>query len=181
MIIHIAGAVGSGKTTLGKELAKKYKNVIVKDLDDLFNEFIKNDDKFSPAEYQKYIDSFINKHKNKNIILVGINQDMGRSKTMYKVYADYCYYLKIPLNIHLKQWFLREINDFIEWMHKRDKSILFSQLSKDEKRVINDLTRGFSISRMKKDIKHFDKLYKSEGYKAMSPSSIVRSIDKLFD
>ena len=40
MIIHISGAPGSGKTTLGEELQKhfqKYKSkIIVKDLDDLF-------------------------------------------------------------------------------------------------------------------------------------------------
>ena len=38
MIIHISGAPGSGKTTIGLYLKKHYKTkVIVKDLDDLLN------------------------------------------------------------------------------------------------------------------------------------------------
>lgn len=42
-IIHISGAPGSGKTTLGLKLKKYYKNkVIVTDLDDLFKLY-KND------------------------------------------------------------------------------------------------------------------------------------------
>ena len=43
MIIHISGPSGAGKTTLGKKLKAYYKNkIIVKDLDDLRVEFIKN-------------------------------------------------------------------------------------------------------------------------------------------
>jgi adenylate kinase family enzyme len=35
MIIHILGASGSGKTTLAKQIAKKYKNIIIVDTDDI--------------------------------------------------------------------------------------------------------------------------------------------------
>ena len=43
IIIHISGASGSGKTFLGKQLKDKFKNkIIVKDLDDLRDEFIVN-------------------------------------------------------------------------------------------------------------------------------------------
>ena len=67
MIIHISGAPGSGKTTIGLKLKKYYKTkVIVKDLDDLFAEFMKlNTNKFSSKNYQKFIDDFINKHNKK--------------------------------------------------------------------------------------------------------------------
>ena len=41
LIIHISGASGSGKTTLGNKLKKHFKRkIIVKDLDDLRDEFI---------------------------------------------------------------------------------------------------------------------------------------------
>jgi uridine kinase len=43
IIIHISGASGSGKTTLGNKLKDKLGNkVIIKDLDDLRDEFITN-------------------------------------------------------------------------------------------------------------------------------------------
>lgn len=42
LIIHISGPSGAGKTTLGNKLKEKFKNkIVVKDLDDLRNEFIK--------------------------------------------------------------------------------------------------------------------------------------------
>ena len=43
IIIHICGPSGSGKTTLGTKLKDKFKNkIVVKDIDDLRVEFIKN-------------------------------------------------------------------------------------------------------------------------------------------
>ena len=42
MIIHISGPSGAGKTTLGNKLKEKYGNkIIVKDMDDLRQDFIK--------------------------------------------------------------------------------------------------------------------------------------------
>ncbi len=77
MIIHISGAPGSGKTTIGLKLKKHYKTkVIVKDLDDLFAEFMKlNTTKFSSKKYQNFINDFINKHNNKSIIFVRLNSE----------------------------------------------------------------------------------------------------------
>lgn len=42
IIIHISGASGSGKTFLGNKLRQEFKSkVVVKDLDDLRDKFIK--------------------------------------------------------------------------------------------------------------------------------------------
>lgn len=42
LIIHISGALGSGKTTLGDKLKEQFKSkIVVKDLDNLRDEFIK--------------------------------------------------------------------------------------------------------------------------------------------
>ena len=42
LIIHISGASGSGKTTLGNKIKEQFKSkIIVKDLDILRDEFIK--------------------------------------------------------------------------------------------------------------------------------------------
>ena len=74
MIIHICGPSGSGKTTLGNKLKKKYGNkIVVKDLDDLRDEFIKSYygvkrwTFINVREYQKYINDYIKKHSKKTI------------------------------------------------------------------------------------------------------------------
>jgi adenylate kinase family enzyme len=58
MIIHICGAPAAGKTTLSNKFKLKLKNVIVEDLDDLLNEFLKKH-KFNEKKYQIYIDQKI--------------------------------------------------------------------------------------------------------------------------
>ena len=89
MIIHISGAPGSGKTTIGLKLKEHYKTkVIVKDLDDLFAEFMKlNTTKFSSKKYQNFINDFINKHNNKSIIFVGLNTEHITNK-FYNINPD---------------------------------------------------------------------------------------------
>ena len=77
LIIHISGASGSGKTTLGNKIKEQFKSkIIVKDLDILRDEFIKEfygNKKWTyidENEYQLYIDSYINKQKNQLFLLV---------------------------------------------------------------------------------------------------------------
>ena len=75
MIIHICGASGSGKTTLGNKIKEIYGNkIIVKDLDDLFCEFlrdygIKFGGKVNINDYQEYIYKFIDEINGKNHFL----------------------------------------------------------------------------------------------------------------
>jgi deoxyadenosine/deoxycytidine kinase len=79
MRIHIAGPSGAGKTTIGNKLKDKFKNkIVVKDIDDLRSDFIKEfygDKKWTIIDkkaYQKYIDDYVGKIK-KPLILVGLN------------------------------------------------------------------------------------------------------------
>jgi deoxyadenosine/deoxycytidine kinase len=104
LIIHISGASGSGKTVLGKKLQAHFKSrIIVKDLDDLQNEFIKffygnkNWTYIDDVEYQNYINNYINK-QNKPIIFVGLNDNrsFGKNKKLYyNVHSQYNYYIEI--------------------------------------------------------------------------------------
>ena len=68
IIIHISGASWSGKTTLGNKLKTKFGNkIVVKDIDDLRVEFIKEyyEDKewdiIDKDAYQIFIDNYIDK------------------------------------------------------------------------------------------------------------------------
>ena len=184
MIIHISGAPGSGKSTLGMKLKKYYKTkVIVKDLDDLFAEFMKlNTKKFSSIKYQKFIDNFINKHNNKSIIFVGLNSEHITNK-FYNINPDYKFYIDLPIDINLKRHFLREIDGWLDWMQNRDKNILFNQLLNDENEVINGLTNSFTrtlkISKQKKFIMSFDAHYITENYQFLSSTQIYNKIIKL--
>ena len=184
MIIHIAGAPGSGKTTIGLKLKKHYKTkVIVKDLDDLFSEFMKlNTKKFSSKKYQKFIDDFINKYNNKSIIFVGLNSE-HLTNNFYKINPDYKFYIDLPVDINLKRHFLREIEGWIIWMQNRNKNILFNQLLNDENDVINDLTKSLTrqlkISEQKKFIMSFDAQYMTENYHYLSSTQIYNKIIKL--
>jgi thymidylate kinase len=184
MIIHISGAPGSGKTTIGLKLKKHYKTkVIVKDLDDLFAEFIKlNTKKFSSKKYQNFIDDFINKHNNKSIIFVGLNSE-HITDNFYKINPDYKFYIDLPVDINLKRHFLREINGWLDWMQNRNKNILFDQLLNNENEVINGLinsfTRTLKISEQKKFIMSFDAHYITENYQFLSSTLIYNKIIKL--
>ena len=82
LIIHICGSSGSGKTTLGNKLKEKFgNNIIVKDLDELLDEYfvdhfgensLHNLGDVDEKLYQKYIDDYINKQQ-KPIIFVGLH------------------------------------------------------------------------------------------------------------
>ena len=78
IIIHISGASGAGKNFLGGRIKEKLKNnCIVKNLDDLRDEFINTfyDNKkqlyIDDYEYQQYINDYISKQK-KSIVFVVI-------------------------------------------------------------------------------------------------------------
>ena len=110
IIIHISGASGSGITFLGNQLKEQFgKKIIVKDLDELVDKFIKDfygNKKWTyidENEYQKYIDTFIDKQK-KPIIFVGLNDNnnpkverfiQNKIKKYYDLHSQFNYYIDI--------------------------------------------------------------------------------------
>nr|QFG73960.1 MAG: hypothetical protein [Megaviridae environmental sample] len=100
MIIHILGPSGSGKTTLANKIAKKYKNTIVVDTDDIDDpnclkaikkySFVnekkdsKDVDKQVSVMNKNDINKIIKNNKDKNIIFAGFFHD-GMSHVEKKV------------------------------------------------------------------------------------------------
>ena len=112
MIIHISGPSGSGKTHLGKRLKKTFgKKIVVKDLDDLKEDFINKNYKmckdFEKEKYQEYVNNFINKQK-KPLVLVGLNINECNINPSDKISytnltVDYKFYIKISDNVVVQQ------------------------------------------------------------------------------
>jgi adenylate kinase family enzyme len=118
MLIHITGAPGAGKTTLGNWIKSNFKVKVI-DIDDILDEFIakrKNADNFK-KDLQSHFDNIIHKHK--KLVLVGLNYPdpvvyiKGKEHHLrpfkINIDADYKFYLDTPLDTLIKQRFKREL------------------------------------------------------------------------
>jgi len=188
LIIHISGASGSGKTTLGNKLKEHFKSkIIVKDLDILRDEFIKEfygNKKWTYIDenkYQLYINDYINKQK-KPIIFVGLNDNTvyGKNKNLYyNVHSHHNYYIEIDDMIIVKQKCIRLLNDI-----QTDKMAM-EDLVKDNERFIKKFTEAIKMEcNSKQTIKQNNKWkkdYDKQGYKFMSRENIYKSVVKILN
>ena len=188
LIIHISGASGSGKTTLGNKLKEQFKSkIVVKDLDDLRDEFIKEfygNKKWTyidENEYQSYIDDYINKQK-KPIIFVGLNDNTiyGKNKNLYyNVHSQHNYYIKIDDMIIVKQKCIRLLNDI-----QTDKMPM-EDLVKNNETFVKQFTKAIKIEcSAKQTIKQNNKWkkdYEKQDYKFMSRENIYKSVVKILN
>ena len=183
MIIHISGPSGSGKTTLGNKLKKKFGNkIIVKDLDDLRDEFIKSyyGEKrwtfINVREYQKYINDYIKKHSKKSIIFVGLNDNTtspARDKELYyNVHSDYNFYIDIDDNVIIEQKCERFILEFLPEILKHNKKDITENNDVFIKQVTRALKNECSSKKTKKLNKKWAKDYKKMGYIFLSRENI---------
>ena len=183
IIIHISGASGSGKTFLGNQLKERLgKKIIVKDLDDLRDEFINTfygDKKWTYINekgYQNFIDTFIDKQK-KPLVFVGLNDNTvyGKNKSLYyDLHSHYNYYIKIDDMIIVKQKCLRLLydiqNDEIAMKDLIKNNQLFVKMfSQAIKRECNAKTTIKMNNKWKKD-------YQKQGYKFMSRKIIFKNV-----
>ena len=112
MIVHISGAPGVGKTTLGNELSILYPKIIVKDTDDFAHNLSQDDGPLFIEQLTQTIEKFISEHCQKNIviILVGI-LDITHNNITYMVDMKkitlHLFYLDIPLPQLLSQFYTR--------------------------------------------------------------------------
>ena len=189
MIIHISGPSGSGKTTLGNKLKKKFGNkIIVKDLDDLRDEFIKSyyGEKrwtfINVREYQKYINDYIKKHNKKPIIFVGLNDNtrFGRDKELYyNVHSNYNFYIDIDDNVIIEQKCKRFILKFLPEILKHEKKDITENNDVFIKQITKALKNECSSKKTKKINKKWAKDYKKMRYKFMSRENIYKKVSSI--
>ena len=188
IIVHISGASGSGKTFLGNRLKEQYRNkIIVQDLDDLRDKFIKNFygtkkwTYINEQEYQNYINAFIDK-QNKPIVFVGLNDNKlyGKNKSLYyDLHSHYNYYIEIDDMIIVKQKCIRLLNDI-----QTDKMAM-ENLVKNNEKFVKKFTEAIKIEcSAKQTIKQNNKWkkdYEKQGYKFMSRENIYKSVVKILN
>jgi adenylate kinase family enzyme len=174
MIIHICGAPGSGKTTLGKKLNEiKKRNVIVFDLDEVFDEFMSNH-RFNSSAYQKFLNNLIKKHTQKHIIIVGLNMDKGHTSKLYNLHADYDIYIDINEMVLLERLFYREVKQI-----NKHKKMIWQDYLKDPNEISLRLAHNVNINALKKETRRFDKIYTNTSYQLMTIGAIKKLLRKL--
>jgi hypothetical protein len=187
IIIHISGASGSGKTTLGNKLKNKFKSkIIVKDLDDLLDEYIKKTYdttkhwNLDEIKYQKYIDEFVIQQKNP-IVFVGLNDNhLGIKKKYYNIHCLHKFYIDITNEEILKQRCLRLLTEEIP----NDKNAMKDLIDNNEK-FISGLKQAINNQcNLKKLVKENIKLrsyYEKQSYKFMSRKNIYESVSNILN
>ena len=188
LVIHISGASGSGKTTMGNELKKHFKNkIIVEDLDNLRDEFIKHyygNKKWTyinEDEYQNYIDNYISKQK-KPIIFVGLNDNTvyGKNKKLYyDVHSQYNYYIDIDDMVIVQQKCIRLLNDI------QNDEMALADLVHNNKKFVEKFTEAIKREcSAKETIKMNNKWkrdYERQGYRLMNRENIYKSVVKILN
>lgn len=181
IVIHISGPSGSGKTTLGFKIKEYYNsNVIVKDLDDLRDEFIKKTydttQKWSlnEIEYQNYINNFIVKYK-KPIIFVGLSDNPSGNKQMYyDVHANYKYFIGCDDNIILERKCKRMFQNL-----QNDKIAMNDLVNNNEKflkTIKNAIDQNCNLNNTIASNKKWKDDYELQGYVILSPNIIFSKI-----
>lgn len=178
LIIHISGSQGSGKSTLGEKLLKKYKNKInVFDLDNLLADYNQTN---KDITYQSYLDKIIEKNKSKPIIFVGLNAEMclglmEDSDVIYELNSDYKFYIETSLNT-LKQRFFRQIDKL-----QSRKEWFFEEWNKNPDNIQNKLFRFVDLNKWKENNEKCDKLFVDKNYVFMGSEEIFDEVCEILD
>jgi adenylate kinase family enzyme len=192
MIIHISGPSGSGKTFLGNKLKENFgSKIVVKDLDDLRYEFVKNkygsykniwkkkDFVWDKDAYQNWIYEYIKKQK-KPIIFVGLNHMPWWNKDLYyDLQSNINFYIKLTTEKIFEQRCKRFLSDVFEDNLKKT----VKEIIKNETKTIENLQEALKHECSYKEIKDltdkWNKDYKKQNYKFLSSDKIFNEISKI--
>ena len=179
ILIHIAGPTGSGKTTLGSRIKKKYPFILVKDLDEIFKdlpaiypkEYLKMKEK---EFYEKYLEDGVNKfisdYSHSTIIFVGANiKSPGFDDIKYiDIPAKYKFYIEIPEIKILERRFNRHI-DFIK-----------DNIKDYFDKTLNEKPLCVDFEKWKKKINANDlSYYKKQDYKFLDNEDIYKNAKQI--
>jgi len=191
IIIHISGPSGSGKTTLGNKLIDKFGDkIIVKDVDDLREEFIEHaygrsgiiqGKKIDKENYQKFIDNFVKKHsQRKPIVFVGLNHmPWWHKKLYYNLHSDYNFYIVLNSDIIFKQ----KCGRFFNPLCSADRDSVMDDFMKNKSDALRNILSGLEsecdYKLSNEYLNMWNRDYKQQGYKFMSREKIFAEVSKI--
>jgi uridine kinase len=207
VVIHIAGAPASGKSTLGTTLQTRFPSLIVLDLDDVNREFAEAHGlvsltQTSPAQfqalYQEHLDDLMYKAAlgNQSLVFVGIEAAIlgswpGKHFLTVDLHADVHLCLDTPTADNVQRWIQRDMPEVIDEFAtslKQDVTQHYTQYRDNERAFVKKLEsnfhalmRDFRPSQRTRDIERFKAYYKRRGFKFVSPNAAVRAITKLIE
>ena len=185
LIIHVSGPSGVGKTTLGNKLKNEFGgNIIVKDFDDLRQEFIMNEygkKKFKiidKEKYQLWIDDFISK-QTKPLILTGLNHmPWWHESHYYETHAQHKYYIYLDNDVIFKQACKRFVaNVFCDRQDKLIKG--FVKNNKNLKKIQNAIGDECNYDLITERNNIWNRDYKKQGYEFLPRENIFEEISKI--
>ena len=205
VVIHIAGAPASGKSTVGAALQARFPSLIVLDLDDVNRKFaegnnlvplIRTNRTQFQALYQEHIDALVEKaaDANQSLVFVGIEAAVlgtwpGKRFLTIDVHADAHLCLNIPTADNVQRWIQRDMPDVIDDFAtslKQDVTQHYNQYRDDERAFVKKresnfhaLMRDFRPSQRTQDIERFKAYYKRQGFKFVSPDAVVGVVARL--
>ena len=192
MIIHISGFPGSGKTTLGEKIQKKYgSKVIVYDTDNFIQHNNDNGKRLLKVEkdmesgkktqkdynmlwkktMKESINEFIREHDDKPIIFVGSLDNFGPKNTIYKINANYKFMLDVPLYEIMRRYYLR--------IYKTDQKLTKKQADDYWKKLSKNIYRISSSNDIIKDYKLYTEWHKKNDYKSLRDTEIIDKLKKI--
>ncbi len=190
-IIHISGFPGSGKSTLGELIQKKFKNVIVHDTDEFIQHHTKEGKMLLKLEKEidnrektlkdykslwkeiikEKIDNFISRYQDKIIVFVGSLDNFAPSNTIYNIEANYKFLLDIPLDELLKRYYLR-IYLTEQKRTKQSSNSYWKKLSSNTYYIM-------SSEEIIKDYARYNLWHKKNNYIFMTDKQIINNIKKI--
>jgi hypothetical protein len=184
-VIHVAGPEASGKTTLAERLRRDCgAEIKVYDIDDLFDQWDQSTDRTTrnaAIDFPAYVRGVIK--PGVTTVLVGINGWKDHPGEYWDIAADTRYCIDIPTEVAVERLFKREIGGWLAWMSDRDKSILYSQLRKNQHEVTTDLcgglTRVLALDQMAAAIDAQSAHYRAAGYTMLSADEIYDHVMSL--
>jgi guanylate kinase len=195
MIVHLAGAPGSGKSTIAQQVAKQ--GWVIYDLDDLNMQFVEGNDLISltrtdpkkvTALYQNRINELIYnaKQNGKSILFVGINSGiLGTAPGSYEinVNANHNVLLNVDTAQNARLWIQRDmpnvLDQFVTTLKQEVQEYKKvekqeAQVAKQYKNWFNEIMQDFRPSKKKDEIIRFKKFYYRKGYTPMIPSKFIQ-------
>ena len=194
LIIHISGCSGAGKTTLGEKLLEKFSDkIIVKDLDNLRSEFLKEEYKdkkmneikkeiWNEGKYQQWIDNYIDKNKDKPIVLVGLNNIPWVNKfSYYNMHSKHNFYINLDFDTIFKQRCSRFMDNIFVKNREKVLDNIIKNKNKEIKNIQDMFYNNCNYDEILEINKQFNKDYKEQKYKFMSREDIYEKVSKILN